>query len=174
MKITVLYTSSRNISGSHRSSRCPSIPGYPGTSVPSFRCLPQTANSVPSPVPPPCRIPAAACGDGCRGCTVESVFPGTDTARRCSNSSSRWSACRRYRGRPAQNGRCSPCWQSRGCADCIWSFPRRTLLIVFNVFQVRQVPHIGQFVQVDDTVFQIFVYEKANHVAADESGPTGN
>ena len=53
-------------------------------------------------------------------------------------------------------------------------FHEHIVFLVFNVLQVRQVSRIRQLVQVDDTVFRILVHEEANHMAADESGTTGN
>ena len=48
------------------------------------------------------------------------------------------------------------------------------VFLVLDVFQVGQVTGIRQLVQIDDAVFRILVYEEANHVAADETGTTGN
>ena len=48
-KIIFPYTYSHNTSDNPRKSHYPSIPDYPDTSGRSFRCLLQTANSVPNP-----------------------------------------------------------------------------------------------------------------------------
>ena len=45
---------------------------------------------------------------------------------------------------------------------------------VFDVFQIGQVSGVGQLVQIDNMVVRILVDEKAYHVAADETGSSGN
>ena len=43
-----------------------------------------------------------------------------------------------------------------------------------DVFEVRQIACVGQFVEVDDVVLGILVHEKAHHVASNEACAAGN
>ena len=45
---------------------------------------------------------------------------------------------------------------------------------VLDVFQVRQVSGIRQFIYIYNMVFRIFRYEKADYVAPDEAGAAGD
>ena len=46
--------------------------------------------------------------------------------------------------------------------------------LVLNVFQIRQVSGIRQFIYINYMVFRIFVHEQAHHVASDETCTAGN
>ena len=45
---------------------------------------------------------------------------------------------------------------------------------IFDVSQVGQIAGIGQFIEIDDPIVGIFVYEEPHHMRADESGAAGN
>lgn len=45
---------------------------------------------------------------------------------------------------------------------------------VFDVFQILQIACIGQFVEVDNAIFRIFVDKQSDNMAADESGAAGD
>ena len=45
----------------------------------------------------------------------------------------------------------------------------RVVRPVFDVPEIRQVPGVGQPVQIDDTVVRVSVHEQAHHMAPDEA-----
>ena len=45
----------------------------------------------------------------------------------------------------------------------------RVVRLVFDVPEVRQVPGVGQLVQIDDAVVRVFVHEQAHHMAPYEA-----
>ena len=53
-------------------------------------------------------------------------------------------------------------------------FDERVVRRTLDVREVGQIARIGQFVEVDDAVAGVFVYEQADHVASDEAGTAGN
>lgn len=50
----------------------------------------------------------------------------------------------------------------------------RVVRLVFDVLKVGEVAGVSKFVEVDDVVIGIFVYQQPHHMAAYETGTAGN
>ena len=53
-------------------------------------------------------------------------------------------------------------------------FDKLVVRFALDIFQIGEISRVGQLVKVDDFIFGIFVHEKANNMAADESGAAGD